>query len=379
MGAIGISIRGVGIALMITAVTGCTIKQSPQPPSVQAGSTSSPQPLEGSCKSPDVPPAEVAHKPGYRQFDVSVTNSIGWPVAGLTPQDFVLYARSQTLPVAYFREHKNDEPIAIALVIDTSGSMASKMPTVKQSLADFVKNLNPCDQVAVFAFNSQVSLLQPFSTDHQTAAERMELFNPYGKGALYDATNTALQSLEGADYPNRKLILISDGMDNSSTTTETETVARATRDGIPIYAIGVGDPNAPEKSGIAIGPLHIAVGQSYIPAGEPIVVGPPSSIGPRTAYVPGIQPPAFGTDRVEARRLEDLSAMAGGQSFIVPSRGEVDGKSFETAIFAIADNIAKGYTIGAVVPDGVTPSAVKMTVVKKLNLDVRAHPIAASP
>jgi VWFA-related protein len=290
-----------------------------------------------------------------------------------------LYAGSQTLPITYFREHKNDEPVAIALVVDTSGSMVSKMPTVKQSLGDFVKHLNPCDAVTLFAFNSQVFLLQPFSTDHQMTAEKMGLLNPSGKSALYDATNTALQSLEGAIYPNRKLILISDGIDNSSVVTEQAVVARATKDGIPIYAVGIGDPNAPEKSGIDIGPIHIVgVGESYIPSGEPIVAGPPG-IGEHTAYVPGIQPAWSGTDRVDVKSIENLSAMAGGQSYIVPSRGEEAGKSFETAIFAIADNIAKGYTIGAVVPDHVTPSTVKTTVVKRLDLDVRARPIAASP
>ena len=377
MRAIGISIRGVGIALMITAVTGCTLKQSPEPPSEQVGSNSSPLTVERSCKSQDAPPPDVANKPGYRQFDVSVSNSIGWPVSGLTQQNFVLYAGSQTLPIAYFREHKNDEPVAIALVVDSSGSMGPKLPTVKQTLGDFVKNLNPCDAVILFAFNSQVYMLQPFSTDHQMTAEKMELLNPSGKSALYDATNAALQRLEGAEYPNRKLILISDGIDNSSVVTEQAVVARATKDGIPIYAVGIGDPNAPEKSGINIGPIHI-VGESYIPSGEPIVVGPPG-IGEHTAYIPGIQPAQSGTDRVDAKSLENLSAMAGGQSFIVPSRGEVGGKSFETAIFAIADNIAKGYTIGAVVPNNVTPSTVKTTVVKRLDLEVRARPTAASP
>ena len=88
-----------------------------------------------------------------------------------------MYAGSQTFPIAYFREHKNDEPVAIALVVDSSGSMASKMPTVKQTLGDFVKNLNPCDAVILFAFNSQVYMLQPFSTDHQMTAEKMELLN----------------------------------------------------------------------------------------------------------------------------------------------------------------------------------------------------------
>jgi VWFA-related protein len=365
--------RAILISLLAAAliVTGCAIQPSPQAQSAQAGSNSSPGRVEGLCKSPDVPPADVAHIPGYRQFDVSVTNSTGWPVAGLTQRDFVLYAGTQTFPVAYFREHKNDEPVAIALVVETSGSMASRLSTVKQSLRDFVENLNPCDEVTVFAFNSQVSLIQPFSTDHQMTAERMELFNVYGKSALYDATNAAVQSLEGADYHNRKLILIADGIDTSSVVTEQAVVARATKDGVPIYAIGIGNPNAPKK-------LGIAWGQPYAPSAPPIVVGPPN-IGTRTLDMPPIQRARPGPDRVEVRSLEDLSVMAGGRSFIVPSSGEVAGNSFETAIFAVADNLAKGYTIGTVVPADVTLSTVKVTVAKKLDLDVRARPIAAAP
>jgi VWFA-related protein len=378
----GESTRAILISILAAAITltvaGCTLRQSPeQPSSGQAGSISSPVAVAESCKSPDVPPADVAHKPGYRQFDVAVTNSLGWPVSGLTKQDFVLYAGSQMFPVAYFREHKNDEPVAIAVVVDLSGSMASKLPTVKQSLGDFVKNLNPCDEVALFAFNSQVYLVQPFSTDHQTAAEKIELLNASGKSALYDATNAALQRLEGSDDPNRKLILVSDGIDNSSTVTEQLVASRATKDEIPIYAIGIGDPNAPEKSGITIGPIHL--GQIDQPLGEPIMVGPPDP-GMRTAVIPGFQPLAApGAYRVKTKSIEDLSAMAGGQSFIVPIRGEVGGNSFETAIVAVAENIAGGYAIGVVVPANANPTAVKVTIPTRLDLEVRAHPLAASP
>ena len=98
-------------------VIGCALRESgTQAPSEQAAPNSSTPPAKELCKSADAAPADVAHKPGYRQFDVSAANSIGWPVAGLTQQDFILYAGSRTLPVAYFREHKNDEPAAIALV-----------------------------------------------------------------------------------------------------------------------------------------------------------------------------------------------------------------------------------------------------------------------
>ena len=74
----------------------------------------------------------------------------------------------------------------IALVVDTSGKMATRLPVVKRTLGDFVRNLNPCDELALFAFNSQVYVVQPFSTNHQMAAESLNLLKAYGKSALYE-------------------------------------------------------------------------------------------------------------------------------------------------------------------------------------------------
>jgi hypothetical protein len=135
-------------------------------------------------------------------------------------------------------------------------------------------------------------------------------------------------------------------MDNTSTASEKDVAAQASKDGIPIYAVGIGDPNAKGMRDVAIGRFILG--------------------GPNAAAV-------------DPASLEALSAAAGGRSFIVPATGEDKGKGFKTATSAIADNIAKGYAIGAVVPADVTPSTVKATVVKRLDLVVRAHPIAAAP
>ena len=347
--------RGIFISLLAAAtaltVAGCAGSRPAAAPPQIAQADAKPSPVTGLCKSPDAPPANVAHEPGYQQFNVSVTDSSGRPIPGLTQKDFllsyVMYAAGpRSVPVAYFREDKNDEPIAIALVIDVSGSMTPKLPIVRQSLGDLVINLNRCDEVILYAFNTRTHLLMPFSTDHQMTASKMEQLRAYGQTALFDATNTALQNLEGADYPNRTIILITDGLDNSSSATEKEVAAQATKDGVPIYAVGIGDPIAQGNPDLSLGPFLLGGNDE---------------------------------DRVDAESLKDLSAAAGGRSFIVPATGEDGGKSLKTAVLAIADNIASGYTIGAVLPDGVAPSAVKMTVVKRLDLDVRARPIAASP
>ena len=303
-----------------------------------------PSPVAGLRKSADVPPANLVHEPGYQQFDVSVVDASGQPISGLTRQEFIVYKDSTSFPVAYFREHKNDEPVTIALVADTSGSMVPKLPVVKQSLGNLVQNLNRCDEVILYSFSGPTFLLMPFSTDHKTTAEKMELFHAYGPTAIYDAVRTALQSLAVADYPDRVIILITDGIDNTSIAEEKDVVEQARKDGVPIYAVGIGDPNSKGQREMIVGP-----------------------------YVLGMDD----TNRVDAKSLKDLSESAGGRSVIVPATAEDGGKGFKDAISAIASDIAQGYAIGAVIPADSSPSTVNVTVLNRPDAVVHARPIIA--
>jgi VWFA-related protein len=330
----GESMRSLFAAVIALMVVGCA--GSPwfsAPPQQQVVTNLSTGPVAGLCRSPDTPPADVTNKPGYRQFDVSVTNASGQPIVGLTKQDFVVLENSQSVPVAYFREHKNDEQVAIALVVDTSGSMEPKLPIVKQYLGNFVTNLNRCDEVVLFAFSGSPFLLMPLSTDHQKVAREMKLFHAYGQTALYDATNAALQSLQGADYPKRKIILITDGMDNVSSARRRDVLVEASKDGVTIYVVGIGEPNA-QRPAVSSGPYFLGV---------------------------------------DAKTLENLSAVTGGRSFIVPATGGSAAKEFQNAIASIAEAIGAGYAIGAEIPDGVILSTVNVAVAKRPDAVVRAR------
>ena len=341
--------RAIGILLLAAATAlsfaGCASSRQSISQSQRVQAAAKPSAVAGLCKSPDVPPANLVHEPGYQQFDVSVTDASGQPISGLTRQDFIVYKDSRSFPVAYFREHKDDQPVTIALVVDTSGSMVPKLPIVKQSLGNLVQNLNRCDEVILYAFSGHPLLLMPFTTDHKMTAEKMELFHAYGQTAIYDAASTALQSLAVADYPDRAIILITDGMDNASIAEEKDVVEQARNDGVQIYAVGIGDPNAKGYRDVAIGPYIIGMDNS---------------------------------NRVDAKSLKELSESAGGRSFIVPATAEDGGKGIKDAISAIANNIAQGYAIGAVIPADARPSTVMVTVANRPDLIVRAHPIATS-
>jgi hypothetical protein len=184
----------------------------------------------------------------------------------------------------------------------------------------------------------------PFSTDRQLAADRMELFHAYGPTAINDAVEAALVQLAYADYPNRVILLITDGIDNYSLADQEKVVAQAKAAGVPIYAVGIGDPESKYHS------------------------------GPIDKLIYGDQD----VERVDAESLKTLSASAGGQSFIVPATGEDGGKRFKNAILAIAESISAGYAIGAVIPSDVSLATINVMIVNRPDLVVRAHPIAAA-
>ncbi|MGO9453284.1 MAG: VWA domain-containing protein [Candidatus Binataceae bacterium] len=297
---------------------------------------SPPAPLTLCAPSPG-PPEDVGKKPGYTQFVVSVRESSGAPVTGLQQTDFVVYSVSQRFPIEYFRESA-DAPISIVIAIDTSGSMEPKLATVNKTLGEFLQNLNPCDELAIISFSGTASpgllqgeppilqseppirLLQPFTTDRALASSRLNTLKPHGDTPLYDAVHEGLRLLGTAHYPGRALIVVTDGIDNSSTISENDIVAEAAKDGWSVYPIGIGDPNA-------AGTPSIAIGSSVVIPGDDI-------------------------QRVDAHALIEIASASGGRAFIVPPISKDGGHAFIEAIGAIGSMLGKDYVIGAILPPG---------------------------
>jgi von Willebrand factor type A domain len=96
-----------------------------------------------------------------------------------------LFEEKKPIPIQFFAH----EPASIGILADTSGSMESKLPQAKEAITQFVNDLNPQDDVFLFAFSSQPFLLQPFTTDHKAVVARTSLF--YCKVRLHFTTRSS--------------------------------------------------------------------------------------------------------------------------------------------------------------------------------------------
>ncbi len=170
----------------------------------------------------------------------SVTNRKGRVVRGLNSEDFKLYDNQELQEIKYFSAEAH-EPISIAFLLDVSGSMRrlEKLIHAKEAIRHFVDQLQPQDRFGLICFaDEQVVWVTEFTNDREEFLRRLEVQEGYGQTALNDAVAAAPVLVDETGRGRRAILLITDGIDNSSRLTSSQAVELARRISVPIYTIG---------------------------------------------------------------------------------------------------------------------------------------------
>ncbi len=137
----------------------------------------------------------------HEHFTASVT---GLRHAG--QQHFVVRITGGERPAAV-----ETPPLAIALVLDRSGSMQGpKIAHARDAAAAVVRGLRPVDRVAVVAYDHEVSVLGELGPPSEELAQRIRGVQSRGNTALYDGWLTGARLLPTGG----RVILLSDGLAN---------------------------------------------------------------------------------------------------------------------------------------------------------------------
>ena len=137
-------------------------------------------------------------------------------------------------------------PVAIALVMDTSGSMRRAMDTAKQAARAFVTALRPTDPLALVRFSDKVVFEHELSDRRQTTLEAIDRLEANGGTALFDALYDSMSFLKQRQG-RRAIVLLSDGRDENnpgtapgSVHTVADALALVRETDTTVYAIGLG-------------------------------------------------------------------------------------------------------------------------------------------
>ncbi len=141
-------------------------------------------------------------------------------------------------------------PADVALVIDTSGSMAgAKIENARAAARQLVDKLADGDIVSITSFSDEARLLLgPTVLDHdgrQSLYRTIAGLQPSGGTNMFDGLRMAERNAVGspATHPVRRVVMISDGMANigpSSPEVLGALAARGSDGGVQVSAIGVG-------------------------------------------------------------------------------------------------------------------------------------------
>jgi len=137
-----------------------------------------------------------------------------------------------------------DQPISIALLLDSSASMTYELMNETKAAQNFVqRTLKPGDRCVVYAVRDVPRRAQELTTELPAVTKAMSELKPGGQTALYDAIEAAIRDLR-TEKNRRAIVALTDGGDTSSIASFDELDRMATEAGIPIYFIAydTGDP-----------------------------------------------------------------------------------------------------------------------------------------
>jgi Ca-activated chloride channel family protein len=183
-------------------------------------------------------------------LDVSVKDGNGGFVSELDKDNFQVFEDNKPQKIVAFG--KQDIPVTVGLIVDSSGSVRRKRPEVVTAALTFVQQSHPQDEMFVVNFNDNIVFglpkEKPFS-DNVNELRAALLGNPVeGRTAIHDALRVALAHIEKGRMDKKTLVVVSDGGDTASNTTEDEVLRLAQESLVTIYTIGIYDPDAKDKN-----------------------------------------------------------------------------------------------------------------------------------
>ena len=146
------------------------------------------------------------------------------------------------------RTHSERQPVALAVVIDRSGSMAgAKLQAACAAAQQLVHQLTPADRLSVISFDSEVDTVVPLGPPSEETIARIGRIRPGGQTALFDGWRAGMESLlqaENLQHHQKRELLLTDGQANVGLCHRSEVVPwikTAQETAISTSCIGLGE------------------------------------------------------------------------------------------------------------------------------------------
>jgi Ca-activated chloride channel family protein len=158
----------------------------------------------------------------------------------------VIYVLLDLMPALNEEERRNKPPLNVALVLDTSTSMAgSRLGQVVKAAGQFIQQLSEQDLLSIVSFNDRAHSVIPAQRgqDVQRLLSRISTLQTSGGTEIYQGLSAGLKEVQRNLRPTsvNHIVLITDGRTYGDEEACLALAGQAASQGIPISAIGIGD------------------------------------------------------------------------------------------------------------------------------------------
>ena len=170
-------------------------------------------------------------------LNVTVTDKGGQYVPGLRLSDFTIFEDGKQVPIEIISSFSvYESPFASVVLLDTSGSMESRLSLARSAAIRFLDRLRDEDVAAVYKFDSKVEQVQEFSGGRDLAPMAYGV-KATGMTTLNDAIVDAAKALASRPEKRKAIVVLSDGLDTFSKASADKAIESALAIGASIYAV----------------------------------------------------------------------------------------------------------------------------------------------
>jgi len=251
--------------------------------------------------------------------EASVKDKGGKAMKVLKQEDFLLFEDGAPQEIAHFSQ--DQLPLAVAMVVDLSGSIQPFLRPLRYASMSALKALKKEDEVALFTFTSNVDKRVELTRDKLAVSDQIEFFDAGGGTNINDGVYEAARYLrEKAPAARRVIVLVSDNVPTVGGVSPGDVINEALEADAAVYSLKV--------------PGRNTVGSKVLGAGRGLV------------------------------NVKKLTEETGGEIFDVEKEG-----SLYLAFAALIERLKTRYTLGFY------PAGSAATTERKLKkLEVKLHP-----
>src|SRR5262245_33375670 len=171
------------------------------------------------------------------EVHVNVTDDKDRPVGNLKKENFRIFEDRKEQTISVFKHE--DAPVSLGLVIDNSRSIEPRKKRLDAAALSFVRKGNPQDETFIVHFDDNARLDLDFTDSIPALEATLASVKPFGQTAIYDALMLGLEHMDQSKHLKKAILLITDGVDNSSKHTLSEAVEATKRSRVAVYTVGL--------------------------------------------------------------------------------------------------------------------------------------------